>query len=145
MVQGENFRPHKVEALVDDMMTVFMEDLGHIEEKEFAAVKQNKLMELTSFSNSLQDVSDKFYDAVEEELLDPNEKTYAELVKEVTPKSLQRFARKYLVKESRRVTVELFAKKMAAEEKEFRLMPSFNLSGQAYQVTSVDEMLKRKE
>jgi len=144
LVQGENFRPQKVEALVDDMMTVFLEDLVHIEEREFTAVKQNTLVQLTSFSNSLRDVSDKYYDAVEEELLEPNERSYTELMKEVTPKTLQKFAKKYLVKQSRRVTVELFSKRMTDDERNFRLMPSFTLSQQAYKLTTVEEMLARK-
>lgn len=144
LVQGENFRPHKVEALVDDMMSVFLEDLSHIDDHEFAGVKQSVLGDMTSFSNSLHDVADKYYDAVEEELLEPNSKSYADLARGVTQKSLQKFAKKHLVKESRRLTIELFAKKMTQEEQIFRLMPSFNLNQQGYKLTTIDDLLKRK-
>ena len=144
LVQGENFRPHKVEALVDDMMSVFLEDILHIDDHEFLAVKQSVLMELTTFTNSLKDVSEKFYDSIEDEILNPNEKPYSELIKSINQKSLKAFAKRFMIKESRRVTIELFAKKITEEEQSFRLMPSFNLNQKGYQIKSLNEMLTRK-
>lgn len=144
LVQGENFRPHKVEALVDDMMSVFLEGIKHIDEKEFASVKQKILFEQIAFTNSLKDVADKYYDSVEEQLLNPNEKEYSELMKQVTLKSLYQFARRFLVKESRRITIELFAKKITDEEATYKLLPSFNLNQKSYQIWSLDDVVQRK-
>lgn len=126
------------------MMSVFLEDLRNIDDHEFQAVKSSVLSDITTFSNSLKDVADKYYDDMDEEMLEPNEHSYHELCKGITQKSLQRFAKERLVKQSRRLTIELFAKKITEEERCFRLMPSFNLNQQSYQLTSIEEMMKRK-
>ena len=143
-MQGENFRPHKVEALVDDMMAVFLADISYIEEHEFAAVKLTILNEVTSFTSSLRDVSSRYYESIEDELLTPNEKSFAEIMKGISQKSLQVFAKKFLVKESRRITIELFAKKLSEDERDFKLLPSFNLNQKQYRVSGLEELVARK-
>ena len=145
LVQGENFRPNKVEAIVDDMLSLFLAHLKRIDTHEFRSVKESVLQELTSFSNSLDDVSEKYFEAIEEEMLNINEKPYSELIKKVTQKSLHSFVKKFLVNESRRITIELYAKDLKEEEKNFRLIPSFNLNQRAYKVTTLEEIMAEKQ
>ena len=126
------------------MMAVFLADISYIEEHEFASVKQNVLNEITVFTSSLKDVSGKYYDSIEDDLLTPNEKSFAEIIKGINQKSLHVFAKKFLVKESRRITIELFAKKLNEEERDFKLLPSFNLNQKQYRVTNLEELIGRK-
>ena len=127
------------------MLYLFLAKLKQIDSHEFRSVKETVLRDLTSFSNSLDDVSDKYFEAIEEEMLNINEKPYSELIKKVTQKSLHSFAKKFLVHESRRITIELYAKDLKEEEKNFKLIPSFNLNQRAYQITSLEEIMAHKQ
>lgn len=144
IVQGENFRPHKVEALVDDMLSLFLQGIKHIDSREFASVKEKVLLNQITFSNSLKDVADKYYSSMQEKIFNPNERDYTELMKLVTPHSLYAFAKKFMMQESRRLTIELFAKQISAEEKNFLLMPSFNLNQKGYEITSLEVLTEKK-
>ena len=144
MVQGEKFRPQKLEGVVDDMLQIFLKNILEIGKSELDIVKQTTLSDLVDFSSSLEEVADKYYDNIEEDLLDENEQSYEKIIQEVSQVSIRDFAEEFLIRKSRRVTIELFANKMSESEKNYQLMKNFSLTQKEYSIVSLDELVKRK-
>ena len=118
--------------------------MATIDEHEFAQAKKEIIEELNTLSNSLFEVAERYYSSFEDKLLNPKDKSYSELVPSITKKSLQNFANRFFVRESRRVTIELFAKSISSDEKTFKLSPSFSLNQRQYTVVTIDEITERK-
>ena len=80
LVQGEKFRPHEIETIVDDLIKSFLDSVSSINDIELASVKQSTLSELSEFSTSLQEVAEKYNDNMEDKLMKNNEEDYAEIM-----------------------------------------------------------------
>lgn len=144
LIQGENFRPNKVEAIVDDMLSIFSQGLSKITDYEFDQTKQKIFNQLYWLPDSLEDVSEKLNEAIEQELLNPKEKSYLEIKDDITKKSLKIFAEKLFFKESQRLTIELFSKGMSEEERHFVTPRAFNLNQRNYEIVSLEKMMEKK-
>lgn len=144
MVQGEKFRPHKLEGVVDDMLQLFLSTITKIPKSELAVVKQSVLSDLTEFSSSLQDVAGKYYENIEDSILDKDEKSYSDIMADLNQISLRDFAEGFLIRNSRRVTIELFANRISDAEKTYQLLSNFSLNQKEYKVVTLDELVKRK-
>lgn len=140
MVQGEKFRPHKLEAIVDDMLQLFLSSISSIQLAELSVVKRQVLSDLTEFSTSLQEVAGKYYDGLEDKLLEKDERSYEEIVADVNQISLRDFAEEFLIRKTRRLTIELFAGKLKKKEREYRLLGNFNLGQREYTLAKLEDL-----
>lgn len=140
LVQGEKFRPNKLEGVVDDMLQLFLSSVTKINKNELNVVKQSVLSDLVEFSSSLKDVSGKYYENIEDQLLNKNEAGYEEIMKKVDQISLRDFAEQFLIRNSRRLTIELFANHISPAEKSYKLMSNFSLNQKEYRITTLEEI-----
>lgn len=103
-------------------------------------VKRQVLGDLTEFSSSLQEVAGKYYDRLEDKLLEKDERSYQEIVADVSQITLRDFAEEFLVRKTRRLTIELFAGKISKKEREYRLLGNFNLGQREYTLAKLEEL-----
>ena len=129
---------------MDDMLQLFLSTITKIPKNELAVVKQSVLSDLTEFSSSLQDVAGKYYENIEDQILDKDEKSYGVIMNEVSQISLRDFAEGFLIRKSRRVTIELFANRISDTEKNYQLLSNFSLNQKEYKIVTLDELVKRK-
>lgn len=144
LVQGESFRPHDIEHLVDGTIGDFLGTLETMDVVEFNKAKESVLNDLNEFSKNLPQVAEKFYVDMDEQILEENDQTYAEIAETLTPKTLHLFAKEFLVNKPRRLTIELFANKISELELVYRLDPAKALDSRPYDVVSLESLLDRK-
>lgn len=144
LVQGESFRPNAIESVVDRVISEFLTKLENMEADEFQKAKDSVLNELNEFSQDLDQVSQKFYVNMDEQLLEEGDQTYNEIGESCTTKSLYLFAKDFLVNKPRRLTIELFAKEVTLEEQAFRMDASQSLDKRAYEVVTMDFLIEKR-
>jgi secreted Zn-dependent insulinase-like peptidase len=133
-----------LEGVVDDMLQLFLRSIADIKVGDLEIVKRSVLAELVEFSVSLEDVTQRYFDDVEDSLLDQNELEYQDVVKAVDQLSLRNFAEEFLVRQSKRLTIELFANQITTGEEQYRLQKNFSLNQREYSIVTLEELRKRK-
>lgn len=144
LVQGENFRPHNIETQIDGMIEGFLQEMRSLTNEDLDKVKNHMLENLIEFSAVLEDVHEKYYMNVEEQILHEDSMNYTDIAAKINPRSLYQFAEDFFVKNQRRLTIELFASKITKEEHDFRMPSTFSLDKKPYTLKTIDELVAMK-
>ena len=144
LIQGENFRPHKIEKAVDQTLKEFIENIKTMELSDIKNEIENTVNDIVQFPDDLDEVASKIYYHLEEEKVNLDSSDYMEILENVGVQEFYDFAYNNLVRDCRRVTIELFAKEVREEEMMFRMLDVFSLDQRSYDVVPIEIMQNLK-
>ena len=121
-----------------------LEEIQSMPEEKFKAGKAKVLEQINEFSIDLQNVSQKYYLNLEEQIMEEDDQSNDSISETITQSSLYFFVKEWLINKSRRITIELFAKKISETEQQFKLPSEQNLDKRGYDIVTFEEMIKRK-
>ena len=145
LIQGEKFRPTEIEGDIEDTIRDFFEELKMKSVDDVEGLKSVILQNYTEFTNSLEDVTGKLWDFIEEEYILNEEQDYDTIAKGISLKDLIEYYQSTFYDNQRRITLQLFAHELKDEERDFHLEEGKRLVNMDYQVKSLDEMIAMRE
>ena len=145
LVQGEKFRPNEIEGDIEDTIREFMVLLNKKTNAEVEELKAVILEYYTEFTNSLDDVTSKEWDFLEEEYVLNENEDYEKVAENISKEDLIDYCQTTFYDLQRRLTVQLFSNKVTPEEQKYRLEDDKMLVDMPYDFKTVDEMIKIRE
>ena len=145
LVQGEKFRPNEIESDIEDTIREFFEELKKKSSTEIENLKAIILQNYTEFTNSLEDVTGKLWDFIEEEYILEEKQDYETIATGISLKELIEYYQNTFFKNQKRITLQLYAHELKPEEANFKIDPSKRLIDLDYQIKSLDEMIAMRE
>jgi secreted Zn-dependent insulinase-like peptidase len=145
LIQGEKFRPTEIEGDIEDTIRDFFEELKAKTTEEVEGLKKMILQNYTEFTNSLEDVTGKLWDFIEEEYILEEEQDYETIAKQISLQDMVDYYQSTFYDNQRRITLQLFAHELKEEEKNFKLEEGKRLVNLDYQFKSIDEMIQMRQ
>ena len=145
LIQGEKFRPTEIEGDIEDTIREFFEELKGKSNDEVESLKSVILQNYTEFTNSLEDVTGKLWDFIEEEYILEEEQDYETIAKQITLQDMVEYYQSTFYDHQKRITLQLFAHELKEEEKTFKLEEGKRLINLEYQFKSIDEMIQMRQ
>ena len=96
------------------------------------------IQEIKQFPDDLDEIASKIYYHLEEEKVNLDKTSYDEILDNIDVNELYQFAKKGLIDNSRRITIELFANKIDPEEANFKLLEVFALDQRPYEIVPLE-------
>ena len=145
LVQGEKFRPTEIEDDIETTIKDFFEELKAKTADEVEGLKSVILQNYTEFTNSLEDVTSKLWDFIEEEYILDEKQDYETIAGSISLKDMTDYYQSTFFDNQRRITLQLFAHELKPEEASFKLDKSKQLIDLEYQIKSLDEMIQLRK
>ena len=142
---GEQFRPSEVESRIDDLFKLFIKTIKEESLEKIDQTKNSVIDELTDFGNNLEDIAQKEWIFMKDKYLLQDNSDYFKMVDSISKLDLTNFMDDLLIKNQRRVTLEIFAHKMTEEEENYKGEPSIALGALRYKAMGLQEMLLHRD
>ena len=121
-----------------------MNEVKKIDSKEFQRLINSKINISLQFSDDLDEVSSKIYSKVDEKLTAIDDTVFKDYKNKLTVNELYQLARKWFLRESKRITIEMFPTMVMDDEKNYVMDRSYSLNDKNYEILTIDEIVKKK-
>jgi len=144
MVEGETFRPTGIEQIVDAMMLEFIDEMRILSEDEYDKLCAMMVRESTTLPTSLASVTSRLYSDKRFEETMGDQISYQNVLKFNKIAEFRTFVSKYLLQDSSRLTIQMFAEEVRTEEQNFIMEANLALNRRAYDVVTLDQIRAMK-